>query len=231
MAPSRTNSPDPRGVPNHGIREAAHYLRLPVSTLRAWALGQGETFKPVFRIAERHPPALSFFNLVEGHVLGAIRVHVRMPKIRGVLGYVERELGVERPLVTQVFQTDGVDLFVDHCGRLLNVSQQGQIAMRDVLARYLSRLDFDASGRASRLYPLTRGGVDRGQPTADPRAVVFDPWVSFGRLVIAGTGITTVVVHERFQAGDTRDELARDFGIEAALVEEAIRCESLQRAA
>lgn len=60
---------DPRAIPNYGIPEAAHYLRMPVTTLRAWLLGQDyetlagkKRFKPTIKLAQRKPPLLSFFH-------------------------------------------------------------------------------------------------------------------------------------------------------------------------
>jgi uncharacterized protein (DUF433 family) len=221
---------DPRSVPNHSFTEVAAYLRMPRSTLRAWFLGMGE-FKAILTIAQKEPPALSFFNLVETHVLNSIREHHRMQEIRRALRYVERDLSVDRPLIRKTFQTDGVSLFVDHLGRLLNVTQEGQLAMREVLAAHLRRLDFDEDGLAERLYPFTRTGARGGLELSDPKSVVFDPCLAFGRLVVAGTGIPTAAVADRFVAGDTLDDLAIDYGIRRELVEEAIRCENLRRAA
>src|SRR5438105_5770796 len=219
---------DPRALPNHAVAEAAAYLRIPRSTLRAWLLGMGK-FKPILKVALRSPPTLSFFNLVEAHVLNSIREYHRLPEIRRALTFVERNLEVDRPLVRKVFQTDGVSLFVEHLGKLLNVSQEGQVAMREVLAAHLRRLDFDAEGLAERLYPFTRSGAHGGLELDDPRFVVFAPRIAFGRLVIAGTGIPTAVLAERFAAGDVSDELAADYGIERRVVEEAVRCETLRR--
>jgi len=222
---------DPRSLPNHSFTEVAAYLRMPRSTLRAWFLGMGN-FRPILAIAQKEPPALSFFNLVETHVLNSIREHHRMQEIRRALRYVERDLGVDRPLIRKTFQSDGVSLFVDHLsGRLLNVTQEGQLAMREVLAAHLRRLDFDQDGIAERLYPFTRAGARGGLELADPRSVVFDPRIAFGRLVVAGTGIPTAAVADRFVAGDTLQDLSTDYGIRRELVEEAIRCENLRRAA
>ena len=178
-------------------------------------------------MAQKKPPALSFFNLVEAHILNAIRERFRLQEVRPVLRYVERELDVKRPLVEKVFQTDGVSLFVEHCGQLLNVSEKGQLAMQAMLSQHLERIEFDPGGRAARLYPFTRDWGGQPAQLEDPKAVVFDPLISFGRLVIASTGIATSAVADRFAAGDTIDELARDYGIDRGLVEEAIRCESL----
>jgi uncharacterized protein (DUF433 family) len=221
---------DPRELPNYGLPEAARYLRVPPSTLRAWALGMGTGFKPLFTLPRKAPPTMSFFNLVEAHVLGAIRQYVPMNKIRSALHYVEKDLGVKRPLINEVFQTDGVDLFVERSEKLLNASKPGQVAMRVMLKEYLERIEFDPSGLASRLYPFTREHGTSAPAPADPKAVVFDPRIGFGRLVIAGTGISTSAVAERFVAGDTIDDLVRDFQVDRRRVEEAIRCESLQAA-
>jgi uncharacterized protein (DUF433 family) len=189
------------------------------------------SFKPILALARRSPPTLSFFNLIEAHVLNSIREYHRVPEIRRALKYVERDLGVDRPLVRKVFETDGVNLFVEHLGKLLNVSQAGQVAMREVLGAHLRRLDFDPEGVAQRLYPFTRANAYGGLEVDDPRSVVFDPRIAFGRLVIAGTGVPTAVVADRFVAGDKLEELAADYGIESEAVEDAIRCENLRRAA
>lgn len=221
---------DVRELPNYSISEAAAYLRIPRSTVRAWFLGMG-TFRPILPLARRAPPTLSFFNLVETHVLNSIREHHGLPQIRKALKYVEKELQVDRPLVQKVFQTDGVNLFVEHLGKLLNAAAQGQVAMREVLVAHLRRLDFDSGGFAERLYPFTRGGTQGGLELEDPRVVVFDPQIAFGRLIVAGTGIPTAVLADRFDAGDLSDDLAEDYGLDRRRVEEAIRCERVRRAA
>ena len=89
-----------------------------------------------------------------------------------------------------------------------------------MLAAHLRRVERDASGLAVRLYPFTR----KRQPD-EPRIIVIDPSVSFGRPTIAGTGIATTIVAERYKAGESIDELAKDYGCERSHVEEAVRCE------
>src|SRR5258708_25102182 len=80
---------DLREVPAYSIAEAAGYLRLPKSTLRAWLLGQG-TFKAVIDIADRKNRRLSFINLVEAFVLaGILRGHaLSFAKRSKKLGYL-----------------------------------------------------------------------------------------------------------------------------------------------
>jgi uncharacterized protein (DUF433 family) len=88
-----------RFLPAYTPVQAAVYLRVPVATVRAWAVGQhrrGEGpgfFRPVIE-AQQHDGklAFSFVNLVELHVLSALRrVHdVPLPKIRKSLDYLRQ---------------------------------------------------------------------------------------------------------------------------------------------
>src|SRR5262249_9566358 len=66
---------DPRELPAYSVSEAAHYLRMPRSTIRAWIRGQEyrthtglRWFQPIILLPDKHLTLLSFFNLVEAHV-------------------------------------------------------------------------------------------------------------------------------------------------------------------
>ena len=69
-------------------------------------------------------------------------------------------------------------------------------------------------------FPFTR----KRQPD-EPKLIVIDPSVSFGRPTIIGTGVATAIVAERYKAGESVDELAEDYGCERKNIEEAVRCE------
>ncbi|HEX9810575.1 MAG TPA: hypothetical protein VGA88_00595, partial [Burkholderiales bacterium] len=101
-------------MPAYSIVEAAGYLRIPKSTLRAWLLGQ-QSFRPVIDIADRKGRQLSFINLVEAFVLAAIRrqYSIPLPKVRKALDYLRRTFKTSRPLSDEQFATDGVNLFVE----------------------------------------------------------------------------------------------------------------------
>lgn len=226
---------DPRLQPAYTVAEAAHYIRMPEVTLRTWVSGR---MYPVSGKQRKSPPLIqlddpqrryfSFINLVEAHVLAAIRRRhgVRLPKVRQSLDYVRREFHVERPLVDQAFQTDGLDLFVERYGQMINASRQGQQAMKEIISVYLQRIERDTRGLPIKLYPFTRDTESDAAPKADPRLVVMNPAVSFGRPVIAGTGIPVSAIYERYKAGDSVLDLALDFRLETSAVEEAIRCEA-----
>jgi uncharacterized protein (DUF433 family) len=226
---------DPRLVPAYTLAEAAHYLRMPEGTLRSWVVGrlypvagQPKRSRPLIHLNDHKRQYMSFINLVEAHVLAAIRRRhgVKLPKVRRALDYVGRQFRVEHPLINQSFQTDGLDLFVERYGELINVSREGQRAMKEILGVYLKRIEWDARGVPIKLYPFTRDTQAEAAPASDPRVVVMNPAVSFGRPVIAGTGVPVSSIYERYRAGDSVADLARDFCLEIGAVEEAIRCEA-----
>jgi uncharacterized protein (DUF433 family) len=227
---------DLRELPAYSLPEAAHYLRLPSATLRSWAVGRpyhradGPQFSgPILTLPDPNRPLLSFVNVVEAHVLAAIRRRYQIPffKVRTAVQFLRSRLKSKHPLADHEFTTDGISLFIDHLGNLVNVTQEGQLAIRQLLEIYLRRIERDLHGIPVRLFPFTR------EPEADePRAVVIDPQISFGRPVLVGTGIATVIVAERYKAGESMEDLAVDYDRERADIEEAIRCElALPRAA
>jgi len=216
-------------MPSYGIPEAANCLLIPVTTLRAWVLGQHyqssggrRLFTPPLKIAQRTPPLLSFLNLVEAHVLDGIRRHhgVTLQNVRKALLYLEKHFPSEHPLADRRFETDGLDLFIERYGKLINISREGQVTMRELVAAYLRRVERDPKGIPIRLFPYTRH-----REPEEPMSVVIDPRVSFGRPVLVGTGIATEIIAERYKAGESMDDLADDYGRRREEIEEAIRYE------
>jgi uncharacterized protein (DUF433 family) len=229
---------DPREVPTYSVAEAAHLAEVPVTTLAHWVAGQPYVAKggerkhspPLIEVPKGRPRLLSFSNLVEAFVLADIRRQHRIsfPKLRRAMRYVSGTMHVGRPLINVRFQTDGTDLFVEKVGSLVNVSQQGQIEIRQALAGRLKRVEWDKQGLAVRLFPLPRAGTPASE---QPRSIVIDPRRGFGKTVVTGTGIATLVIAERHRAGDSVNDLAHDYKLAPELIEDAIRFEYRYRAA
>ena len=220
---------DPRYMASYSVAETSHYLLTPQATVRSWVVGRPyptkrgkKYFRPVIKLPERLVGSLSFINLIEVHVLDAIRREHSVPldKIRIAIDYLREHFGSEHPLAEESFATDGLDLFVQKYGQLINVSRAGQLGIKTLLEAHLRRIERDAKGVALRLYPFTRK-----RSPEEPRAVVIDPFVSFGRPVLVGTGIATSVVAERYKAGESIEQLCTDYGRKRLDIEEAIRCE------
>ncbi len=223
-------SQDPRYLPMYTLSETAKYTGVLKATLRTWVLGRpyptedGEKFSPpIIVLPDEGQLMLSFINLVECHVLAAIRRqhHVPLPKVRSALDFINDHFQVKHPLAHHEFRTDGIDLFIEKYGQLINVTRSGQLAMRQTLEAYLKRIEHDQQGVALRLYPL----FNRTSKQEAPRVVVIDPRISFGRAVLIGTSVPTMVLAERWKAGESLDELAYDYDRDKLDIEEAIRYE------
>lgn len=220
---------DPREMPAYAMQTVSHHTGVPVPTLKSWIKGrhypvQGGTkfFAPVITLPDPNQSLLSFTNLVEVHVLNAIRrkENVRLFNVRLALDFLAQHFKSKHPLAEHEFQTDGIDLFVEHLDQIVNVSKHGQIEIRRFIETHLHRIDRDSHGYALRLYPFVRTTYeDLSKP------IVIDPFVSFGRSVISGTGITTAIIADRFNAGDSTEKLVADYRLPRLEIEEAIRYE------
>ena len=220
---------DPRNLPTYSIGDAARYLRIPSSTIRSWTVGHSyrvkdgcSFFHPLIDISKEKPYLLSFTNLIEVHVLRAIRVghEIQLNKVREALDFINERFNIPHPLAEEDFRTNGVDLFIERYGKLINASTGGRQELKKALNAHLERIEPDDNGLAIKLYPFTRS-----DETDNPRLVVIDPRIAFGRLTIAGTGIATDILKERYKAGDSIEDLADDYDCERLSIEEAIRCE------
>ena len=216
---------DPRDVANYSLGEAAHWLGLVPETLRKWLRGQNYSTKggtrharPVVHPAGSEPLGLSFWNLVECSVLFTMRKQhqLSLQKVRRALDYVARELGKPRPLIDQEFSTDGLGLFVEHYGKLIEASKQGQTAMRDILQAGLTRIERDEAGLAARLFPW------RVDPH-EPRIIAIDARVAFGQPVLSDTRVPVEIVFDRYRAGDSMDHLAADYRVARDVIEDLVR--------
>ena len=173
-------------------------------------------------IADRKQRRLSFINLVEAFVLAGIRREhaIPLPKVRKAVGYLRRTFNTQRPLADEQFATDGVNLFVEKFGALVGATQEGQIQLREIILDRLKYVRRDPNGMPEKivLFPAT---LDKQQGAS----VVIDPRLSFGRPVLDGLGVRTSILAERFKAGDSIDELAREYDAAPEAIQNAIRCE------
>ena len=176
---------DIRERPSYGIPEVTHYLRIPSSTVRWWVTGRSyhietghKKVSPIIEPPEDGSNLLSFINLVEIHVLDAIRRKhkIPFPRVQSAVLYLKKHFHSRHPLADSEFQTDGINLFVQQLDDLINVFEAGQLAMRQILEAHLERIDRDPKGIPMRLYPFIRG-----RDPEEPKVVVIDPYMAFGR--------------------------------------------------
>ena len=161
-------------TPIYGLAEAAQYLRVPLNTLRYWVHGGG-SIPPLIKLAGTEPLRLSFANLLECYMLSSMRAiyDVRIPKVRKSLATLAKYVQHRHPLVEQTFPTDRRDLFIEHVGKVVNLSKDEQILIPGVMELYLERIERDPKG-LFKLYPF----VMERTPN-QPRLILMNPAVGF----------------------------------------------------
>ena len=222
----RTATNDPRNQPAYPLTEAARYLKLPAATLRAWTFGRpyptthGKSqFRALIRPASEQPPLLSFSNLIEAHVLRALRADhgVSVKAVRQAVEFAEKKLGVERLLLRPELCSNAGQVFLDRYGELIELSASGQLAMRQVLRAHLKRVTWDDQRFPIRLHPFVVGeAAGSGMPIA------IDPRISFGRPVVISRGISTAAIVARIDAGEAVADLATDYELSLAEIDNAV---------
>ncbi len=216
---------DRRETPAYPLAEAGRYVHVPAATLRSWVRGRpypkgSETahFEPLIIAADHKKGILSFNNLIEAHVLRALRTEHGVPikSVRDAIQFAEKELAIKRLLLSKELRTSAGELFLDRYGQLIQLSPSRQLAMKCLLEVYLQRIEWDEGTFPVRLYPFVRGDEERSKP------IVIDPAISFGRPVVAGKFISTSAIADRIDAGETTQEIAQDYSLSEREIQEAV---------
>lgn len=223
---------DPREVPAYSFADAARLLTVHPSTVRNWAKGH-RSFRPVLTMPEDLPnDAVSFFNLIEIFVLDELRRrhHFSLQKLRPYLEYMRATFPEATYPLAQVnlFASDN-ELFGKYRkSGLVNITKGGQLALEEVLRDLLQRVEQGPSGKGIvKLFPF----ITKHRDPESPRVVEVNPRVRFGQPVMAGTGVPTVVVTQRFDGGESIAKLAEEYHRPPEEIEQVIRYESARRAA
>jgi uncharacterized protein (DUF433 family) len=219
-----SNDDDVREAPLYSLAEVAYFLNIPKPTLHRWSRPgynkKRELVEPLIVPADRESALFSFYNLTEAHILSVItRFHrVKLPRVRIAISELKALAmsNPEHPLLSKEFYTDGRDLFVKTIqGRqkqTINLSQFGQLGLREILDSYIERIKRDASFNPIKLYPAHQVG----------KAVSIIPTVSSGRPIIDLLGVPVASVWNRHRAGDSIEIIAEDYEIPDSEIEGAI---------
>ncbi len=205
-------------APAYSSMQASHYVGVPYATLHDWISPKGLISTPL-------PNTLSFNNLAEAHILKAMRRRhkLSLQAIRRALSQLRALRQPAHPLLDESFGTDGVSLCIFEENQIINLTRGLQTEIQEFVALYLQRIERDPSGRAHKLYPF----IARDE-ASEPRHISISPTVSFGRPVLAGTGITTAIIAGRFASRDSVSDLAREYSVDEEVLEDAIRWEMLR---
>lgn len=219
------DQPAARARPSYTMAEAARYLSIPAPTMRTWFLGYyypRRDFKAVIKRAVPNDRRLSFSNLVEAHVLRALRTKrdISIGDVRKAIDEVQDRLGIDRLLISPKLKAAAGRMFLDLYSELIELPLSGQIVIRSAFEHHLEAVVHDTRGVPVKLYPWMP------DPLGKPRTtIMIDPEVSFGTPVTAYRGISTAVLTDMVDAGLSLDDLAAEYGLSSEEVGDAIRFE------
>lgn len=216
---------DPRDLARYSYSEAARATGVPASTIASWVRPKstrrvgGDFFRPV--IERPGEGRLSFYNLIEVHVLRSLRTKhsVQLEHVRRAAEVAEAEYRIPKLLLSEELRFAAGHLFLERYGQIVQLSPVEQLVIKEVFEAYMNRIEFEG-GVPSDFSPLERL-TETGR-----KLILVSPFISFGRPVIRRLGITTHAIAERINAGDSESEVIEDFGLLPAELKEALAYES-----
>jgi len=166
-------------------------------------------------------PTIPFVGLVEGAVLRAFReAGVPLQRIRPALRRLETDMGLAHALASKGLYTDGAEVLYDYATETGDEDLRGLVVVRnqqrvfgEIVAQYLKRISYAQDGWANRLW----------LPGFEAARVIVDPKRAFGRPILETSRVRVEDIVDRWRAGDSIQELAKDYGLTGAEVEDVIR--------
>jgi len=208
---------DPRDLPCYPVAEAARFLHVPAATLRSWVRGREYSIGDAIRHAEKIivPPDLnqnflSFWNVVEAHVLCSLRkTHsISLRNVRIAIEEAQAKLGIEHLLRSNQLSCAGGEVFIKHYGELIQLTRSCQLALKNHLEVFLRRVEWDEKNLAIRLFPFING-----YSHIEEKIIVIDPFFSFGKPVIQRNRISTRAINDRINAGEDIESIRGDYDL------------------
>lgn len=222
----------PLGIGYYTTAEAARLLKTSQRNIARWLGGysyrnaQGEVANapPLWRPQlPRFDEALEigFHDLIElRFVLAFLGGDVGLNVLRRCLENARAILGVERPLSTRRFRTDGKSIFLeslretagDEASSLVDL-KTNQLVFKQIVEQTFRDLD------------LIDDSVVRWRPFHGKPSIVVDPGRSFGKPLVAEFGVPTSALASVAKAEGSPNRAARLFEVPLSAVNDAIAFE------
>lgn len=207
------------------LQQAARLSGAKASEVNRWLFGyksnNGKSFLPLWQtqIKDIDQKIIGFRDLLELRIVSAfIRKGVPLQVIRSSLENAQEMFGTDYPLTSLRFLTDGKRIYHEALKKdsaLTDLAKRQLVFSSVIRPSLYDGIEFTASGKATRWYPL------RG------KAVVVDPELSFGRPSLTNYGIPTEIIAQALKAerGDIK-AVSSQFAIPPSEVKAAAKFES-----
>ena len=218
--PSRRPGQDLRTVPTYTIPEAAEFLAIRPRTMFSWYEGNEPILKASAVCGSIH--LLSYRDIEE-----AYRVYLLRERFQFSLQFLKRSMRNARKMFRSqhpLQRADAVkeclqDLVYDKPARgnnprtITSLGQKpGQQSIKEVVDMFAERID-----PGEFIYPWRFASTDH-----QSRPVSMNPNIMSGRLVVVGTRIPVNTLLGSKRAGETIQQIANDYNLDADVVEKAL---------
>lgn len=202
-------------LPTYQVKAAASLVSVTSQTVRNW---QKESPEGTALGRRESGVSLSYMQLQELAIVSTMRkLGVKLPKIRIARDYLARELHTTFPFADERVKSDGQDVLLqirDQLGAagetLVVASAHGQYAWAEIIGRRFDQFEYE------------KGVALKWHLSQDGR-VVIDPRISFGAPAVRG--VPTWVLRGREKAGESIEEIAEDYSLNADDVRSALAFE------
>lgn len=210
-------------------QEAARLLNVAPSTLRYWLEGKHGPKNKIYRPVIRSEPkgkdaAVTWAEFVEAGLLREYRrsLNIRMADLRTFIERLRNDFGVPYPLADQRPYVSGKEIVLaaqeqtNLPGELwLVTAAANQLLLTPASESFLRRANWLGDAPVA------------WHPAEEASPVLIDPEVRFGRPAIKG--ISTAVIWEHSDDGESDDEIAQTFGLDGGDVVWALAYEKPRR--
>jgi len=201
-------------------REAARLTGVTPRDVLRWTRGSGpsEPLWGAYYLSLDDSTEISFLDMLEIRVVAALRrADVSLQAIRFAIDFAQRSYGIDRPLASLHFRTDGKEILIEALegdGELTSLSRKraGQKVFKQIVAQSLEDLDYEDE-RPVRWRPQKS------------RHVVIDPARSFGDPLLDESGVSTRMLREEFDAFGNLRYLSKIYEIPEAQIRSAVNFE------
>jgi uncharacterized protein (DUF433 family) len=183
---------------------------------------------------------LSFYNLVEAHILEAARRRrVTTKRLRIAVEWANEQLPGPHPLLTHEFKTAGKRVFVQKLIEgTVEASRFGQtisLKMVPTLKKFLKSIirgpdDLPIEIRPIRPAPVKPKWVKaKGEEEKETRVYVsesplaINPKICSGRPVVKGTDILASMLRQRAHANESLSDLAKDYDLDTSEIYKVVK--------
>ncbi|WP_146193179.1 hypothetical protein [Maritimibacter sp. 55A14] len=189
--------------------EAARLVGTNAQQVLRWTRGSGPN-EPLwhahYQFLDKDVTEISFLDLIEVRVVNALRqAKISLQSIRFAISFAREKYGIDRPLASQSFKTDGTEILmeaVENDGEYVSLSKKrpGQKVFREIISQSLNDLEYEGEFAA------------RWRPKGYS-SVIIDPERHFGDPILDAYGISTSIIYNEFNEFNDLRYLSRIYEV------------------